>query len=86
MEGGGEAGGATAGHLLGGHVAVEGCGHRSDHTHLYAHTTAKGHTCKRGARPRLLRVVIAQAVARLRGTVQISGFATPIVIEFLPLP
>lgn len=35
MEDGGEASKATAGHLLGGRVAVEGCGHRSDHTRTH---------------------------------------------------
>lgn len=29
-------------HLLGGHVAVEGCGHRSDHTHTHVYTKAEG--------------------------------------------
>lgn len=86
MEEGGEASKATAGHLLGGRVAVEGCGHRSDHTHTHTHATAKGHACKRAitGKATVFRVVIA-AFPR-DGTVQISGFVTPIVIEFLPLP
>lgn len=77
-------------HLLGGHVAVEGCGHRSDHTHAYTkaegtHVNARHKQGRAGLQLQLLLrgggIWTARALPRWDSTNQ--QICPLIVIEFL---